>query len=270
MTSELKKINHREGEQAAQIEQAKMQELYPSISKIEEGFSKVDNNLTDAQKGAHILTKAMGDDGSGKKLGLVDSEIKRLSREIIEERNKEKPDWTKIDSLLRQQAAYLYAKVTGEDKELTQDEIDRMREDIEKVKSTYNTTWSLICAVGSGALSIIGGLIGIGGNAAGLHQLANGAAKVSKTTQSWISMSSTFGNIGHGIDTAAGRPLQSYYQGKQQGYNFELQLATHRKDTASQSANHNRQMQQAANQNYERSIESAHSAGTRIFSAPAA
>lgn len=246
---------------------------YPTLKAIEDSYrcqASAASGKSAAELGIDMLSAAGAKRELGEKPNLIDSEIQRVSLEIKEESKKEKANWTKIDYLIRQLAILLLRKAGKSDMEMTQAEVERMREEIQNVKGTYNNFWSLLTGIGCGTISIIGGLVGAGANIAGLGQLANGAAKVSQSISQVSSFGQSAGAISQGIQGAVGQPLQSYYESKRQSHQFDLQLATNRRDVAQSSAGQNRNMQGSALSNLDRLNENLHNAAMRILSGAAA
>ncbi|CRX38646.1 hypothetical protein [Estrella lausannensis] len=245
---------------------------YPTLKAVEDSYrsqADVASGKSAAELGFDMLSAAGAKREVGEKPNLIDSEIQRVSFEIREESKKEKANWTKIDYLIRQLAVLLLRKAGKSDMEMTQAEVERMREEIQNVKGTYNNFWSLLTGIGCGTISIIGGMVGAGANIAGLGQLANGAAKVSQSISQVSQFSQSAGAISQGIQGAVGQPLQSYYESKRQAHQFDLQLTTNRRDVAQSSAGQNRNMQGSALSNLDRMNENLHNAAMRILSASA-
>lgn len=258
-------------EQAVQQSSVQLPE-YPTLKAIEDSYrcqADVNSGKGAAELGLDMLVAAGAKRELGEKPGLIDSEIQRVSLEIKEESKKEKPNWTKIDYLIRQLTILLLRKAGKSDMEMTQVEVERMREEIQKVKGTYNNFWPLMVGVGTGVLSIVGGLVGIGANAAGLGQLANGATKVSKSIAQVASMGQSVGGVSQGIQGAAGQTMRDYYESERQLHQFNLQLTTNRRDVAQSSAGQNRNMQGSALSNLDRLNENLHNAAMRVLSGTA-
>lgn len=242
---------------------------FPTLKAIEDTFRCQCDTTTSkgkAEKGHEILAAAGAKRELGEKPGLIDSEIQRISLEIKEESKKEKANWTKIDYLIRQLAVLLLRKAGKSDMELTQAEVEKIREDVQKVKGTYNNFWSLLTGIGCGAISIIGGLVGVGGSLAGLGQLAQGATKVSASIAQVTGIGQFAGSISQGIGQAVNQPLSSYYESQRAGFQTELQLTQNRRDVAQSSASQNRNMQASALSNLDRLNENLHTAAMRVIS----
>jgi hypothetical protein len=216
-----------------------------------------------AKNGAALLEAALEGES------VIDSEIKRLGDEIRADMASKKPNWSMIDTKIRQLAILLLRKAGRTEQEISQEEIERMREDIKNVVGTYNNLWSLAVAIGAGTISVIGGLVGIGGGIAGIGQLANGAAKVSQTVQSVTQMSNMASGLSQGISTAIGGPLNSRYESKRAHHNFELEHDRTKKDAALQAAQQNRSMMAQYLSNLDRANEAAHTAMMRVLSSAA-
>ncbi|MEC7838813.1 MAG: hypothetical protein VX777_02095 [Chlamydiota bacterium] len=97
----------------------------------------------------------------------LSKEIVDITTELNEELSKDEFDWKQINLLLRKLAIVLGSKMLQNDHEVSLEELQRMKDDIEKVQKTYNTKWELAFGITLGAISIAAGLVGLGGGIGG-------------------------------------------------------------------------------------------------------
>lgn len=174
---------------------------------IQQAKDKLPSNASDADIGIQAMKDAVSiesqDDYSIP--ALIDS----IRKGIEEERNKANPNWTTVDTLLRQLTAIILKKAGFDEIQISQEEVERQRKAIEDLRKTYNSPWTLAAQIGTGLLSIVGGVLGISGGVAGFAELVKGASKVSGTVTHLREIGTSIGTVAQGISPALVTPLTS-------------------------------------------------------------
>lgn len=226
---------------------------------------------TAAMVGRDILESALfterGDtitNGTGQ-ASLIDFEISNLSVSIADEMAKPNPNWAAIDDMIRMLAVYLQRKSGREELKISQQELDQVKAELQNVLKTYNDPWTLCMNIGCGAISIIGGCVGLGAGITGIAQLASGAAKASALVSTAQGISNAAGSISQGVSQSAGKYLENSVERKRTFYNYLMQRAKDNKDAALQGASTARQGMDSAKSTIDRVNEARHQAIRAVF-----
>lgn len=202
-----------------------------------------------------------------KESSIIDLEIANLSIQIADEMKKSNPNWESIDAMIRILAVYLQRKSGREEQKIAQQELDQVKAELKNVLSTYNDKWTLCMNIGCGAISIIGGCVGLGAGITGIAQLANGALKTSALVTTAQGIATSAGSISQGVHQAAGKYLESRVESKRTYFNYLMQRAKDNKDTAQQGASTARQGTESAKTALDRINEARHQAMRAVASA---
>lgn len=187
-----------------------------------------------------------------------------ITNQLDAELKKETLNWAKIDLLVSQLAILLVQKMANNDQVTVQEELKMMQKDVERVRDTYNTKWELAIGITIGAISIVGGLAGVGAGVAGM---------ASAVTPAFMQSVKGFADGANMLTQGAGQPAQKYVsslsESKRQLYNYELERDRSHKQTAESSQQNNKSLKNNKMNQRSSAIQAAHSAFVQIISSAA-
>jgi len=179
----------------------------------------------------------------------ITKDIIDLSAQLDEALGKDEFDWNEINLIIRKLSLTLSTKMIQNDHDVIMEELERMKDDITKVQGTYNTKWELALGITIGAISIAGGLVGMGsgiGGATGaltsatvktVGAIASGMQGVSQGGQSFSKFVSNSNESKRALyqfflegDRTAKGSFDSSYSGNRQKLTQQMSQATSEND----------------------------------------